>query len=156
MLPFLPLFRRLRHGLTLGVRLLAIDGEGRLLLVKHGYTPGWHLPGGGVDVGESAEAAARRELKEEANAEVEGALRLHGLFFHPSYGSAGPRAAAEPGDRGRHLLPARRAAAGDHARHRPAHRGVAIRRIAGRALVAPAVPNRQRRRRRLAKAGPAA
>ncbi|MFG1416620.1 NUDIX domain-containing protein [Xanthobacter sp. V0B-10] len=86
MLPFLPLFRRLRHGLTLGVRVLALDGEGRLLLVKHGYTPGWHLPGGGVDVGESAEAAARRELKEEANAEVEGALRLHGLFFHPSYG----------------------------------------------------------------------
>ena len=86
MVPFLPLVRRMRHGLTLGVRVLGIDGDDRLLLVKHSYTPGWHLPGGGVDVGESALAAAHRELREETRAEVEGALVLHGLFFHPAYG----------------------------------------------------------------------
>ncbi|MDQ0503902.1 NUDIX domain-containing protein [Xanthobacter agilis] len=86
MFQLLPVIRRLRHGLTLGVRVLAHDGEGRLLLVKHSYTPGWHLPGGGVDAGESAAAAAHRELKEEANAQVEGPLELHGLFFHPAYG----------------------------------------------------------------------
>lgn len=84
--PFLPFVRRMRHGLTLGVRVLAIDAQDRLLLVKHGYTPGWHLPGGGVDAGESARQAAHRELKEEANAEVEGALEMHGVFFHPAYG----------------------------------------------------------------------
>lgn len=86
MIPFLPLVRRMRHGLTLGVRVLATDAQDRLLLVKHSYTPGWHLPGGGVDVGESALAAACRELKEETHAEVDGELELHGLFFHPSYG----------------------------------------------------------------------
>lgn len=86
MLPLFPLMRRIRHGLTLGVRVLATDPQGRLLLVRHTYTPGWHLPGGGVDVGESATAAARRELKEEANAEPDGALELHGVFFNPRVG----------------------------------------------------------------------
>ncbi|MFG1478379.1 NUDIX domain-containing protein [Xanthobacter sp. V4C-4] len=86
MLPFFPLLRRIRHGLTLGVRVLAVDGDDRLLLVRHTYTPGWHLPGGGVDLGESASAAARRELKEEADTEPVGALELHGIFFNPRVG----------------------------------------------------------------------
>ncbi len=81
-LPGLSLLRRMRHGLTLGVRALAIDGAGRVLLVRHTYTPGWHLPGGGVDVGESAEAAARRELQEEAQVRATGPLLLHGVFFN--------------------------------------------------------------------------
>lgn len=78
--------RRLRHGLTLGVRVIAYDGEGRLLLVRHTYVPGWHFPGGGVDVGETAEAAARRELREEANVDAVGPLALAGLFFNPRIG----------------------------------------------------------------------
>lgn len=86
MLPLFPLLRRMRHGLTLGVRVLATDADDRLLLVRHGYTPGWHLPGGGVDVGESATAAAHRELMEETNAAVDGPLLLHGVFFNPRVG----------------------------------------------------------------------
>lgn len=57
---------RLTRGMTLGVRGLVTDEEGRVLLIEHSYVAGWHLPGGGVDRGESAEAAVSRELEEEA------------------------------------------------------------------------------------------
>lgn len=78
--------RRVRHGMTVGVRVMAHDAEGRLLLVKHSYTPGWCFPGGGVDLGESAEDAARREMREETNCTITGPLVLHGVFFNPQVG----------------------------------------------------------------------
>lgn len=65
--------------MTLGVRGVALD-EGRVLLVKHGYLPGWHFPGGGVEPGETCEQALLREMQEEACLVVEGPLQLHGLF----------------------------------------------------------------------------
>lgn len=80
-----PMLRRLRSGMTLGVRIAVLDGD-RVLLVRHGYTKGWHLPGGGVDVGETAEAAARRELMEETGCEALGTPMLAGLFFNPKIG----------------------------------------------------------------------
>ena len=82
----LSLLRRVRHGMTLGVRILATDEAGRLLLVRHTYVSGWHFPGGGVDLGETAEEAARRELREEANVEAEGPLTLSGFYFNPLVG----------------------------------------------------------------------
>lgn len=82
----LPLLRRMRHGMTLGVRVLATDPAGRLLLVRHTYVSGWHFPGGGVDLGETAEQAARRELREEANVEAEGPLTISGFYFNPLVG----------------------------------------------------------------------
>lgn len=61
---------RLRRGVTLGVRGLVADADGRVLLLEHSYVHGWHLPGGGVDRGESCEAAVMRELVEEAGIEA--------------------------------------------------------------------------------------
>lgn len=86
MLSALSFLRRMRHGMTLGVRVLATDEAGRLLLVRHTYVSGWHFPGGGVDLGETAEQAARRELREEANVEAEGPLTVSGCYFNPLVG----------------------------------------------------------------------
>jgi ADP-ribose pyrophosphatase YjhB (NUDIX family) len=68
--------------MTLGVRGIAINEAGAVLLVRHGYIAGWHFPGGGVGAGESCLAALKRELREEACVEIEGEPRLHGIFFN--------------------------------------------------------------------------
>jgi 8-oxo-dGTP pyrophosphatase MutT (NUDIX family) len=53
-----------------------------VFLVKHSYVAGWHLPGGGVEVGESFRDALQREMAEEGRIEVLGEPALHGLFFN--------------------------------------------------------------------------
>jgi ADP-ribose pyrophosphatase YjhB (NUDIX family) len=73
---------RFARAMTLGVRALIIDEEGRIFLVKHSYVSGWHLPGGGVEAGETLGEALVRELREEGNIEITAAPRLHGLFFN--------------------------------------------------------------------------
>jgi len=85
-------FNRLMHvywrfsrGLTLGVRALVLDAEDRVFLIKHTYSAGWQLPGGGVEAGETLLEALARELREEGNIELTGAPALHGVFFHPRY-----------------------------------------------------------------------
>jgi 8-oxo-dGTP pyrophosphatase MutT (NUDIX family) len=86
---FEPLLRRVFHlywrfarGMTLGVRAVVLDGDNRVFLVKHSYVTGWHLPGGGVEVGETFRDALRRELAEEGRIELSGEPALHGLFFN--------------------------------------------------------------------------
>ncbi len=73
---------RVTRGLTLGVRAAVLDNDGRVFLVRHTYTPGWHLPGGGVEAGETALEAMVRELKEEACIVADGDIQLHGVFFN--------------------------------------------------------------------------
>ena len=68
--------------MTLGVRGVVLDGQGRVLLVRHGYAVGWHFPGGGVEKGETCASALGRELAEEACVVIDGPTRLHGLFFN--------------------------------------------------------------------------
>ncbi|MCK5932403.1 MAG: NUDIX domain-containing protein [Fulvimarina manganoxydans] len=68
--------------MTLGVRVAAFDESGRLFLVRHTYVRGWHLPGGGVDPGETIEAAAHRELAEEGNLSAQAPLRLVSLHHN--------------------------------------------------------------------------
>jgi ADP-ribose pyrophosphatase YjhB (NUDIX family) len=86
---FEPALRRLFHlywrfarGMTLGVRAVVLDGEGRVFLVKHGYVSGWHLPGGGVETGETLREALQRELAEEGNIELAGEPVLFGVYLN--------------------------------------------------------------------------
>ena len=68
--------------MTLGVRALVVDEKNRVLLVRHTYVPGYFFPGGGVEGGETMEAAMRRELVEETNVEAQGPLTLHGIYLN--------------------------------------------------------------------------
>jgi 8-oxo-dGTP pyrophosphatase MutT (NUDIX family) len=88
---FEPALRRLFHlywrfarGMTLGVRGVVLDHETRVFLVKHSYVSGWHLPGGGVEVGETFRDALKRELLEEGRIEIRAEPELHGVFFNSS------------------------------------------------------------------------
>jgi ADP-ribose pyrophosphatase YjhB (NUDIX family) len=76
------LYWRFARGMTLGVRAVIVDAEGRVFLIKHSYVSGWHLPGGGVEVGETIRDALQRELMEEGRIELKGEPVLHGVFHN--------------------------------------------------------------------------
>lgn len=80
--PLFHLYWRFSRGATLGARAMVIDGTGRIFLVKHSYVSGWHLPGGGVETGETVLTALARELAEEGNIQLVGEPKLHGVFFN--------------------------------------------------------------------------
>ena len=84
-----PVLRRLFHlywrfarGMTLGVRAVVLDNENRVFLVKHSYVSGWHLPGGGVETGETLREALTRELAEEGRIELAGEPALFGVYLN--------------------------------------------------------------------------
>ena len=80
--PLLHLYWRFSRPATLGARAMVIDASGRVFLIKHSYVDGWHLPGGGVEPGESLLEALRRELAEEGNIELIDKPALYGLYFN--------------------------------------------------------------------------
>jgi ADP-ribose pyrophosphatase YjhB (NUDIX family) len=73
---------RFARGMTLGVRAVVLDADDRVFLVKHSYVAGWHLPGGGVEVGETFRDALTRELMEEGRIELLDEPALHGIFLN--------------------------------------------------------------------------
>ncbi len=87
--PFEPVIRKALHlywrfarGLTVGVRAVVVDADGKIFLVAHSYVSGWHLPGGGVEAGETLATALTRELQEEGNIELTGTPQLFGIYFN--------------------------------------------------------------------------
>ena len=68
---------RVRRPRLAGCRVLALDAEDRLLLVRHSYGSGrWMPPGGGLARGEDALAAASRELLEETACRLDHATLI--------------------------------------------------------------------------------
>lgn len=76
----LHLYFLLRRPVTLGVRIIVTDDEGCVLLVRHSYVAGWHLPGGGVERSETAMDAVYKELLEETGIEPASEPELIGVL----------------------------------------------------------------------------
>lgn len=70
-----------------GCRIMALDTEGRVLLIRHSYGSGnWMLPGGGLGRKEDPMAAALRELREETGLALDGARQIAEVE-EPLYGT---------------------------------------------------------------------
>jgi 8-oxo-dGTP pyrophosphatase MutT (NUDIX family) len=54
-----------RRPTTFGAHAVALRPDGKIILVKLRYAPGWRLPGGGRTGGEAPVDTALRELREE-------------------------------------------------------------------------------------------
>ena len=65
-----------RRPRTLGAHALAFTPEGKIILVKLRYAPGWRLPGGGRAPDEPPVDAALRELREEIGMTAHGEAKL--------------------------------------------------------------------------------
>jgi ADP-ribose pyrophosphatase YjhB (NUDIX family) len=64
---------------------IPVTAAGEIVLLRRGFDPGkdlWTFPGGFVDLGETVEEAARREAREEIEADVE-LTELVGVYSKP-------------------------------------------------------------------------
>jgi 8-oxo-dGTP pyrophosphatase MutT (NUDIX family) len=72
-----------RRPMTLGVRGLVHDrASNSVFLIRHTYVPGWQLPGGGVEPGETLVEALIRELAEEGNIALTAPPVLKSMHFN--------------------------------------------------------------------------
>lgn len=72
------------RGMTMGVRAACFDEQGRVFLVRHSYLPGWYLPGGGVERGETVIEALHKEIREEGNLTATSVPELFQVYFNNS------------------------------------------------------------------------
>lgn len=69
--------------MTLGARGLVYDeASNAVFLIRHTYVPGWQLPGGGVELGETMAHALEREFFEEGNIEFSEPPELRSIHFN--------------------------------------------------------------------------
>lgn len=85
--PIIRIYWRLTGAKRYGVKVMAFNDEGALLLVRHAYgnSAAWMLPGGAIDRDETAEQAAPRELMEETALVAEN-LTLFGKYMTQAEG----------------------------------------------------------------------
>lgn len=97
--------------MTIGVRAAVENEAGQVCLVRHTYVKGWYMPGGGVERGEPAIEALRRELQEEAGIGLTAPPQLFGvysnqhtfpndhvLFYRVPWGAWAPAKATQMGE----------------------------------------------------------
>ena len=65
--------------LMVGATVFALDEQNRLLMLMRTDNLMWGVPGGGIELGETVEEAARRETREETGFEI-GEMTLFGIF----------------------------------------------------------------------------
>jgi 8-oxo-dGTP pyrophosphatase MutT (NUDIX family) len=65
-----------RRPRTFGAHALALTPEGKAILVRLRYAPGWRLPGGGRAEDEDPRDAVLRELREEIGMTAHGEVQL--------------------------------------------------------------------------------
>ena len=66
--------------MTLGAQAIVIGNDNEILLIRHGYRPGWFFPGGGVEWNETLRQALARERMEETGIETAESPELHGVY----------------------------------------------------------------------------
>ncbi|MGQ9366583.1 NUDIX domain-containing protein [Azospirillum sp. ST 5-10] len=85
-------WHRVARPLTMGVRAIVLrPGTGaapEVLMIRHSYVGGWHLPGGGVARGETLAEAMRREVREEVGLEVESGVQPLGMYARFRHGAS--------------------------------------------------------------------
>lgn len=76
-------------GITsIGVRAIVVNERNHVLLIRHTYSPGWYLPGGGIKKGENVYDAIVRELLEETGIIVQSSPKLFAIYLHNYAGTS--------------------------------------------------------------------
>ncbi len=103
---------RIRAPRLAGCRIIALDGRGHVLLIRHSYgSDRWMPPGGGLARGEDPLVAAVRELREETGCRLHGA-HLVDLVLEDLHGAGnqvhivGGRTHGPPAPDGREVIEA--------------------------------------------------